>query len=454
MPKTQIKCPRCQQPTVVQIEQLFDVSSEPESKQRLLGGTTNHVNCSSCGYSGSLATPIVYHDNDKELLLTFFPPELGMPLNEQEKNFGQLVNKIVDKLVPEKRKAYLFRPQSFLTYQSLVERILGADGITPEMIKAQQGKANLMERLLAASTDEIRKSVIQKDEHLVDAEFFALFSRLMESAIGSGQEIIIKQMDAIQQLLLTETSFGKELQSQSNEIEEAGKTLQAAGNKLTREKLLDILLEAPNDIRLSALVSYTRPGMDYQFFQLLTDKIEKKQGFENERLSSLRNKLLDITKEIDQRMEAERNRAVDLLQEIMSTENLQKSITEHLPEINETFIRALNLGLQQATEKNDQTSLERLKEIVNILQKLSAPPPEYGLLQNFIEAPDENSLIKLITEHDSEITPEFTQFLSSIIAGSEGKAETTNANPDVKIMDRIRIVYRAILKYSMLKNLK
>jgi len=454
MPKSQIKCPRCQQPNIVLIEQLIDVSAEPESKQRFLGGSTNHVNCSACGYSGNLATPIVYHDNEKELLLTFFPPELGVPLNEQERIFGPLVNKVVDKLAPEKRKAYLFRPQSFLTYQSLVERILGAEGITPEMIKAQQGKANLLERLLAASTDEIRKSIIQKDEALVDAEFFALFSHLMESASKSGQENIIKQMETIEQLLLTETSFGKELQSQSIEIEEAGKTLQAAGDKITREKLLDILIDAPNEIRLSALVSYTRPGLDYQFFQLLTERIEKNQGSEKEKLSNLRDKLLDITKEIDQRMEAERNRAVDLLQEIMTAENLEKTLTEHLPEINEIFIRALNLGLQQASENNDQTSLGKLKEIVDILQKFSAPPPEYGLLQKFIEAPDESSLNNLISKHDSEITPEFTQFLSGIIAGSDGKTGSLKDNSDEKVLDQIRIVYRAILKYSMLKNLK
>jgi hypothetical protein len=30
-----------------------------------------------------LAVPIVYHDPDKELLLTFFPPDLRTPVNEQ-----------------------------------------------------------------------------------------------------------------------------------------------------------------------------------------------------------------------------------------------------------------------------------------------------------------------------------------------------------------------------------
>ena len=83
--KTQISCPRCRQPIVAQIEQLFDITSDPGAKQRLLGGVSNYAVCQSCGYNGPLATPIVYHDADKELLLTYFPAELGMPVNEQEK---------------------------------------------------------------------------------------------------------------------------------------------------------------------------------------------------------------------------------------------------------------------------------------------------------------------------------------------------------------------------------
>ena len=454
MPKSQIKCPRCQQPTVVQVEQLFDVTIDPSAKQRLLGGISNFVNCQSCGYTGGLSTPIVYHDNEKELLLTFFPPEVGLPLNEQEKIFGPLINQAVDKLPAEKRKAYLFRPQSFLTYQSLLERILGVDGITPEMIKAQQGKANLVEKLLAAPTDEVRRSIIHQDATLVDGEFFALFSRLMESAISSGQEKIAKQMDAIQKILLTETDYGRELQSQSNEIEEAVKTLQAVGKKLTREKLLDILLEAPNETRLGALVSYTRPGLDYQFFQLLTERIEKTASLEKEKLENLRNKLLEITKEIDQRMEEEQKKSFDLLQNLLSAKDLAQAIEQHLPEINDTFIQVLNATMQQATQKKEQALLEKLNQIVEILQRFSTPPPEYALLQTLIEAPDEISLNKLLVEHDSELTPEFTQFLSSILAETENKTTASQNDQDTKVMDRIQGIYRVILKYSMTKNLK
>jgi DNA-directed RNA polymerase subunit RPC12/RpoP len=86
MPQTQIACPRCRQMIAANVEQLFDVTQDPQAKQRLLGGISNMARCPHCGYQGRLATPIVYHDNDKELLLTFFPPELSLPLNEQEKS--------------------------------------------------------------------------------------------------------------------------------------------------------------------------------------------------------------------------------------------------------------------------------------------------------------------------------------------------------------------------------
>ena len=101
--RTQIACPRCRQPVSAQIEQLFDVTSDPGAKQRLLGGVSNYAACQSCGFSGPLSTPIVYHDADKELLLTFFPAELNMPVNEQEKLIGPLINQVTNRLPAEKR---------------------------------------------------------------------------------------------------------------------------------------------------------------------------------------------------------------------------------------------------------------------------------------------------------------------------------------------------------------
>jgi len=451
--KTQIPCPRCRQPVVAQVEQLFDVSSDPGAKQRLLGNVSNFAVCQSCGYNGPLSTPIVYHDGSKELLLTYFPGELGMPINEQEKLIGPLITQVTNRLPPEKRKAYLLRPQSFLTYQSLIERVLGADGITPEMIQAQQKRVSLVERLLGATSTEVRSEIIKQNAALFDAEFFTIFSRLTESALSSGQEQAAHTMEEIQKQLLAETEYGRKVASQSNEIQEAIKTLQAAGKELDREKLLNILIEAPGDDRLNALVSFTRPGLDYLFFQSLTERIEKGSGEERKKLETLREKLLDITRKIDQRTEQELKHASELLSSLLTAENIQQATSEHLDEINDIFVQVLNRALQDANKKNDTVLMPKLQQIVAVLQQASAPPPELTLLEEMLATPDETALNKMIEQHAAEITPEFNSIVANVISRSEEQAGGKSSGEEAQMLEKLQAIYRAILKISMKKNM-
>lgn len=452
--RTQISCPRCRQPVAAQIEQLFDVTSDPGAKQRMLGGVSNYAVCQACGYNGPLATPIVYHDADKELLLTYFPPELGMAVNAQEKLIGPLITQVTNRLPPEKRKAYLLRPQNFLTYQSLIERILGADGITPEMIQAQQKRVSLVERLLGSASAEARSQMIKDEAALLDEQFFSIFSRLAQAAASSGQEQYVKQVDDVQKQLLAESEYGKKIAGQASEAQEAVKTLQAAGKGLTREKLLDILLEAPNDDRLSALVSFTRPGLDYTFFQSLTERIEKSKDEERKRLESLREKLLEITRKIDQRAEQEFKHANDLLNTLLSAENIQQATIEHMEEINDTFIQVLNRVLQDANQKNDAVLMPKLQQIVAVLQQASAPPPELALLETFLDAPDEAALNKLIEEHAAELTPEFSGIIAGVLNRSEEQSGGKLEGEEAQMMEKLQVIYRAVLKFTMQKNLK
>jgi hypothetical protein len=451
--KTQISCPRCRKPVVAQVEQLFDISYDPGAKQRLLGSVSNFAVCPSCGYNGPLATPIVYHDAAKELLLTYFPGELGVPVNDQEKLIGPLITQVTNRLQPEKRKAYLLRPQSFLTYQSLIERVLGAEGITPEMIQAQQKRVSLVERLLGASSPEVRSEIILKDKSLFDADFFAIFGRLLEGARASKQEQALRTMDEIQKQLLSETDYGRKVASQTNEIQEAIKTLQAAGKGLDREKLLSILIDAPNEDRLNALVSFTRPGLDYMFFQSLTERIEKCSGEERINLELLRGKLLEITRKIDQRTEEEHKRAEELLNTLLSAENIQKATTEHLEEINDMFVQVLNRTLQDANKKNDVELMPKLQQIVTILQQASAPPPELALLEELLDTPDESAMLKLIESRATEINSEFSSLIAGVISRTEEQASGKTSGEEAQMLEKLQAIYRTILKFSMKKNL-
>jgi len=451
--KTQISCPRCRQPVAAQIEQLFDVTSDPGSKQRLLGGVSNYAACQSCGYNGPLATPIIYHDNAKELLLTYFPAELGMPVNEQEKMIGPLITQVTNRLPLEKRKGYLLRPQSFFTYQSLVERILGADGITPEMIQAQKKRVSMVERLLGASTPQARLEIIKQEAALLDAEFFSIFNRLMEGAAASGQEQYIAQMETIQKQLLEETEYGRKISAQAKEVQEAIKTLQAAGKNLDREKLLGILIEAPNDDRLSALVSLTRPGLDYTFFQSLTTRIEKKAGDERIKMESLREKLLEITRHFDQRAEEEFKHASELLNTLLAADDIQHATTSHIHELNDAFVQVLNQALQEANQKNDSERMPKLQQIVTVIQQASTPPPELALLEELLDASDELALNKMLEQHAEEITPELSSIVGNILARSEEQAGVKPQGEDAQTINKLRALYNAVLKFSMKKSM-
>jgi hypothetical protein len=295
--------------------------------------------------------------------------------------------------------------------------------------------------------------VRRQDAALFDADFFAIFSRLMEGALSSGQEKTSHTMEEIQKQLLSETEYGRKVASQSNEIQEAIKTLQAAGKGLDREKLLNILIEAPSDDRLNALVSFTRPGLDYMFFQSLTERIDKGSGEDRKKLESLRGKLLEITRKLDQRAEEEYKRAGALLNDLLAAENIQQAVSGHLDEINDPFIQVLNRALQDANKKNDTVLMPKLQQIVDVLQKASAPPPELALLEEMLAAPDETALNKMIEQHAAEITPEFSSIVASVISRSEEQAGGKTTGEEVQMLDKLQVIYRAILKSTMRKNL-
>src|SRR5512143_2709341 len=414
MPQTQIACPRCRQMITANVEQLFDVTQDPQAKQRLLGGVSNMARCPYCGYQGRLATPIVYHDNDKELLLTYFPPELGLPLNEQERLIGPLIKQVTDRLPPEKRKAYLLKPVANLTYESMIQTILEKDGITSEMLKEQQERVQLVERLLQASSKDVRSEIIKQNIKLFDEQFFALFSRLAQSAAGSGQEPVARAMVDIQSQLLEETEFGRGLKESVGELEAATKALQEAGQGLTREKLLDIVLQSPSDARLRAYVSLARGGMDYQFFQMLSEKIDKASGDEKARLETVRGKLLNLTDEIDKQMEARYKQAQEFVESLLAQDDVVKAVQDNLDAFTQDAVDIINQMLRQASEKNDYTRMGKLQKMVEVLREASTPP-EVAFVEQLLDAPDNSALEKMLEDNKELINDQFMQTLIGLV---------------------------------------
>ena len=451
MPQTQIACPRCRQMIAANVEQLFDVTQDPQAKQRLLGGVSNMARCPHCGYQGRLATPIVYHDNEKELLLTFFPPELSLPLNEQERVLGPMIKQVMDRLPPEKRKAYLLKPMANLTYESMIQTILGKDGITPEMLKEQQDRVQVIERLLQASSKDVRSELIKQNINLFDEQFFALFSRLAQSAAGSGQEPMARAMVDLQNQLLEETEFGRNLKESVGELEAATKALQEVGQGLTREKLLDIVLESSNDARIRAYATIARGGMDYQFFQVLSEKIDKASGDEKARLESIREKLLDFTNEIDKQMEARYKQAQDFIESLLAQEDVVKAVRDNLNNFTQDAVDVVNQLLRQASEQNDYTRMGKLQKMVEVLREVSTPP-EVSFIEQLLDAPDDATLEQMLDANKDLLNDQFMEALIGLVAQVDQASE--QGNPEAQALaEKLSKVYKTALKYSMQRNL-
>jgi hypothetical protein len=444
--RTPVNCPSCRQSIIAEIERLFDVGVDPTAKQRLLSGQINNATCPFCGFNGMLATPVVYHDPDKEMLITFFPAELAMARDEQERVTGSLINQVINNLEPEKRKGYLFNPQSALTLQSMMEQILEADGVTREMLESQQKRVNLLQRMMTMS-DEVLEEVAKSEDEIIDQDFYTLLTRLIEASMVSDDKESAKTLSELQDKLLPLTTYGQQLKAQTEEVEAAVKELRALGDGLTREKLLEIFIAAPNKTRLNALVSLTRPGIDYEFFTLLSERIDKEDGEEQQRLIKLREDLLQLTSELDKQIEARVEVGRRNLEAFLSVEDIPEAVKGNLAAIDDFFIQVLGQELENARESKNTTRFNKLQQVMDTIREISGPAPEIAFIQDLLETPDDETRDKMLNERSDEITEKFVETLTEVMVQFR--------NSEDKVMsEKVRELYRTVIRKSMRFNIE
>lgn len=452
MSSTQINCPNCRQQITADVQQLFDMAQDTLAKEKLLSGRVNVAICPHCNYQGDLATPVVYHDPEKELLLTFFPPEMGLPVEEQERTLGPLITQVFDNLEQDQRKGYLLNPQSTFTLKGLLERILEGDGITKEMLDEQEARMNLIQKLLTLSEDACIET-IESEEAIIDDQFFALYARLIETAVYSRDENTALKLQELQSLLLKYSVAGQRLQSESEEIQKARQALEDLGDQLNRDKLLDLIATASNENVLRAIVQMTRSGLDYEFFQLLSSRIDKLSGDQKESLESLREQLLVITQELDA-INAERmtiaRKNIDVL---IQAEDIKAAVMQNLPAIDQFFIQALTDALNQAREENDLDRSAKLQQAMHVIEEISSAPSEYAIIDELLLlADDEQALEESLQEKSQEDIKKLIEMLTNLVTQVQAKIEqdAENAKPEeLEISKRLQTIYGAALKISM-----
>jgi hypothetical protein len=438
---TQIQCPNCKSPIQAQIKQLIDVGQNPALKSHLLSGSFNRAQCPVCKFDGAIATPLVYHDPEHELLLTYIPVEVNMPKDEQERIIGQLINRVMDKLPAEQRKGYLLQPQSVLTMQGLIERVLETEGITKEDIEAQQAKMRLFEDLLRLPEDQLETFVKEHDED-IDATFIQLVSLTLQSTPDPQARQAVSERLAT---ILEHSTFGQRMKKQEDELKVATESLQTLSKEgLTRESLLKLFIDAPSAERVIALTNLARPALDYSFFQTLSEQIEAADGEESERLTKLREQILEVTEEIDKIQEARATQAASLLKALIEAEDLEQAIAQAAPYIDELFLGTLEANLRAAREGDETEIASRLEQIQSRIEQLirDSMPPSMKLTQELVETKDEEEAVALL-EANSETIDE------NLLNGLMTSAEQLEGAGDQQSAEKLRRLYKQALKMSM-----
>jgi hypothetical protein len=424
------------------MQQIFDVGQDPSARQRVLNGITNVAQCPHCGTRSAMTIPFLYHDPEKELALVYMPMDAGGDREQREQAIGRLTRSVMDQLPSEQRRAYLLQPEVFLTMDNLTKRILKEEGVTEEMLEEQRQKAELLQRLVETASDEALETMIEENDDKIDETLLFMLTRNLELAQAADQEAAAQRLRRVREKLLDLSSEGQSIQARNELL----KTLRDDPN---RDKLLDLLIEAPDREAREMLVAFGRPMLDYLFFQNLTAKIDATADEEErERLTELRKEILDTRDRLDKEAQAMFEARAALLRDLLTSDDPKELARRRIDGIDEAFLNVLGANLQEAHNKEDEEALEALREVWNVVMGLmeEAMPPELRLFNRLMAAEDEEEIEQLLEANKSLVTQRMAQFVEETEAEAREEGDTETAKQMALVLDKIgRILAQEML---------
>lgn len=414
-----IQCPSCRQPVTTTVDSLVDVQSNPDAKMRLLSGRLNMANCPHCGVVSTVASPLLYHDAEKEMLISFVPMELNLSKDQQEKAIGELMRRLTRQLPQEQMRGYMFQPKQALTMQNLVDQVLAGDGVTPEVMEAQRKRVQLIETLLQTPEEHL-DDVLQQRDAEIDSGLFQAIGAMGQRAFEDNHPELAEALQILQAILMQKSSFGQELQARSALQEQLIQEVAEHLGKLnagTQEDFVNVAIEyAGDEDRLQALVGLARPVFDYAFFQTLTTRIEAAPQEEQAALITLREQLNQLTAIIDQQQQMALRQAVQVLQMIANSPNLAEAVRANAGLIDDTFLAVLTANIQEAERRGDPQMGNRLKEIYEHVRQLMEQnaPPELRFVNELLSTATDEEARDLILTQGHQYGPQLLDAIDAV----------------------------------------
>jgi hypothetical protein len=156
---------------------------------------------------------------------------------------------------------------------------------------------------------------------------------------------------------------------------------------------------------------------------MLTNRITDAKGNEQTTLMQLRSKLLDLISDFDKNIEEQQKEARKHIQTLLSAEDVEQAILENYSIIDNNFVDVLQSELEAARKNGDLEKSTKINKMLEVIEKNSIPP-EVMLVESMLNAPDEETIRKIITETGFDIDKDFFQFLDEMMNQAKSSQNT------------------------------
>ncbi len=442
--QTQLTCPNCGTPYMADIYQVIDAARQPQLKQMLLSGQLNVAVCPSCGAGGRVATPLLYHDPAHELFMVHVPQEMNLDQVQREEMIGRMVSQVVDQTPAEQRKGYMLQPQTILTMQGFMEKVLETEGITPEMVARQQKQAELVDTLSKADKDVVDYLLKERGKE-IDETFFAILRAQIDAAEQANDNKRMVQLVNLQAKLMTTTEVGRELERRQMALHALNREAQKAGGLSPELLLKHIIANKDDEVLVNTIAVAGQAALTYDFFTKLTDAIDSADEPDAAHLKKVRDDLLRLQQEMreaSQQMLAQANEALDA---VLASDDVERAVLTQAGSIDEAFMHVLSARLMHAEQSNKVEEVAKLKQVEAIIMSLmqTDAPPELDFLNHLVQATTVEDRAALIEESKEMVSPDLLELVDALIEQSRSSGQADLAQRLGEIREQLETVVGA-----------
>ncbi len=438
-----VNCPSCGTPFTAAVFSIVDLGANPELREPLLGGQVNAAICQNCGAGGALSAPLMVHDPENEFLAVLVPSQGQLQDMQVQRVIGEMSKALMGQLPTEKRRGYMLNPKQFYDWDSLLEKLWGFEGVTPEMLRMQREQSELITSLVRLAPDvKAMQMVVERRKNLVNKDFFALLGQVLGALTQQGQAEVAEAMASVRTHLLDTTEAGSAVKATEEVLRQAVARLRP---NMSKDDFLAVLLDywdgsEDGESIVVALLSVARGLADYQFLLELTARIDSTDDPEvRGPLLSLRELVVEVVRQSQQSQaqsqESMAQQVQAFFQDVLQSPDPAQILSERSDEVTEMFLAMLASNIEQAQQKNATFAVNRLRSIyelaVGILE--DRLPPDLRLLNRLVSTKDEGEVRRLLQENRSLINKEFVE-------GMRGLEERFRGEKNEQLAARIKSI--------------